>query len=233
MELERLNEELQLGLSYEKIEKLNKFINIFEDKNRFLNLSSLKNEDEFLKKHILDSLFVNKLVSFRDFKRVVDIGTGGGLPGIPLSIILENIDFTLIDSKQKKIKAVNEFIKDLSLKNAKGISARLEEISHENFFRESFDAIISRALAPLNILIELAIPFIKNNGIFIAMKGPSYKEELNLAKNAIKILSLDLLDIIEYKLLDGEERCIMLFKKNQKTNKIYPRKITNIKKTPL
>ena len=152
--------------------------------NEKFNLTAITDEKQIIEKHFLDSLFLAKYINLNN-KKVLDIGTGAGFPGIPLAIIFPNASFYLSDSNGKKITFLKEVVKELNLNNVTIIQSRIEEM---NKYRDQFDYVSARALKQLNILIELAIPLCKINGSLIAYKGPNYLDEINLSKNALKQL---------------------------------------------
>ena len=152
--------------------------------NEKFNLTAITDEKQIIEKHFLDSLFLAKYINL-DNKKVLDIGTGAGFPGIPLAIIFPNASFYLSDSNGKKITFLKEVVKELNLNNVTIIQSRIEEM---NKYRDQFDYVSARALKQLNILIELAIPLCKINGSLIAYKGPNYVDEIDLSKNALKQL---------------------------------------------
>lgn len=233
-QLTSLLQQSKLIITDDKISLLEKFINLFIEKNQHINLTKINDGQEFLIKHIIDSLLINQLIDIKSDMQIADLGTGGGLPGIPLAIINPKTKFTLIDSAQKKIKCVNEFTDQLGLKNIIGFSDRLEAIGKNKKYREKFDVVIARALAPLPILLELAIPLVRNGGVFVAMKGPSYLEELNRSVNAMKKLKIEPPAIKTYQLPENMgSRYLLIFHKKNSTPSIYPRQIGMPKKSPL
>lgn len=232
--LQQLLQQLNITIPEEKIGLLEKFIKLFIEKNQHINLTKINDETEFIIKHIVDSLLLDQLINIQPNTKIADLGTGGGLPGIPLTIMNLDSNFTLIDSVQKKIKCVEEFAHQLSLKNIKGLSDRLEAIGQNKKYREQFDVVIARALAPLPVLLELAIPLVKVGGVFVAMKGPNYLEELSRSMNAMQKLNIDQPTVKTYELPDKMgKRYLLIFKKDQPTPSNYPRNIGIPKKKPL
>jgi len=211
------------------IDKINIFLNYLLKINKVMNLTAIKNKEEMIEKHIYDSLLISKVYDFNN-KNVLDVGSGGGFPGIPLAILYPNSSFTLLDSTNKKINYLNDVINLLNLKNVKTICSRVEEIKD----KEKYDAIISRAFAPLNIYLELVAYLCKVNGSIIALKGSKGEEELIVANNAINKLNLKLMDTQIEELIESKEKRInYIFKKIDKTNNKYPRIYKDIKKKPL
>ena len=211
---------LNINLSENKIELFNKFIKEFCAYSEKINLIS-KNEINILfQKHIYDSLSVNLFLKNNVPLKLLDIGTGGGFPSLPIAILYDNIKVTAVDSTQKKINVVSEIAKKLDLKNIQAICERAENLP--NNCKNSFDIAVSRAMAELRIMLEYAIPYVKTGG-------------LSNAKNAIKILGVKLFDKIEYSLPmeNSPKRVLLVFKKVKDTPEIYPRKNGMISKKPL
>jgi 16S rRNA (guanine527-N7)-methyltransferase len=151
-----------------------------------------------------------------------------------LAILHPDSYFTLVDSVQKKIRCVEEFAKELGLKNVIAVSDRLEILGRRNEYREQFDIVVTRALAPLPVLLELGLPLVKINGKLIAMKGPSYTSEISDADNAIKKLNTGLPEIEKYILPDEMgTHYLLIFDKKSSTSDQYPRRIGVPNKTPL
>lgn len=200
------------------------FIDYLLEVNAHTNLTTITDIDEIKIKHIKDSLSVLDLIKEND--KVLDIGSGAGFPGIPLAIE-KKIDLTLIDSVNKKVKFMNQAIEKINLQNARAIHARAEDFTKDN--REKYDVVVSRAVANMTTLSELCLPFVKVGGIFIALKGPKADEELEEAKNAIKILGGKVIDIERFD-LSGNERANILVKKILPTKHKYPR-AKNLPKT--
>lgn len=203
------------------------FIDYLLEVNAHTNLTTITDIDEIKIKHIEDSLSVLDLIKEND--KVLDIGSGAGFPGIPLAIEKE-IDLTLIDSVNKKVNFMNQAIEKINLKNARAIHARAEDFAKDN--REKYDVVVSRAVANMTTLSELCLPFVKVGGIFIALKGPKADEELEEAKNAIKILGGKVIDIERFD-LSGNERANIVVKKIHPTNNKYPRGKNLPKNKPL
>ena len=200
------------------------FIDYLLEVNAHTNLTTITDTDEIKIKHIKDSLSVLDLIKEND--KVLDVGSGAGFPGIPLAIEKE-IDLTLLDSVNKKVKFMNQAIEKIDLKNARAIHSRAEDFAKDN--REKFDVVVSRAVANMTTLSELCLPFVKVGGIFIALKGPKADEELEEAKSAIKILGGKIIDVERFD-LSGNERANIVVKKIHPTNRKYPR-AKNLPKT--
>ncbi|MFO3665803.1 16S rRNA (guanine(527)-N(7))-methyltransferase RsmG [Anaerococcus sp. ENR0831] len=195
--------------------------------NSHTNLTSITDPEEIKIKHFEDSLSV--LPYIKEGNKVLDIGAGAGFPGIPLRIE-KNFDLTLVDSVNKKVNFMNEVIDKLDLSNARAIHTRAEDFAKEN--RETFDVVVSRAVANMSTLSELCLPFSKVGGIFIALKGPKADEELEAAQNAIKILGGQVKEIERFK-IDDNDRINIIVEKIHPTKKKYPRGKNQAKKNPL
>lgn len=226
--------ELGLVLSNDALQKYEIYKDMLVEWNKKFNITTITEEDEIYIKHFCDSLSLVNTKLFDDKKRVIDIGTGGGFPGLVLKIYNEELDMTLMDSLNKRIVFLNEVIKELKLSNVKAIHARAEELGVSNEHREKYDIAVSRAVASLNTLSEYCLPFVKVGGYFIAMKGPDVKEEVEESKNAIKLLGGELERIEDIKLpfLDITHTLIIIKKVKQTPNK-YPRQQGKPKKNPL
>ena len=195
--------------------------------NSHTNLTTITDPTEIKIKHFEDSLSV--LPYIKEGNKVLDIGAGAGFPGIPLRIE-KNFDLTLVDSVNKKVNFMNEVIEKLELENARAIHTRAEDFAKEN--RESFDVVVSRAVANMSTLSELCIPFLKNGGTFIALKGPKADEELEVASKAIDILGGKVKEIDRFS-IDDNDRVNIIVEKIHPTKKKYPRGKNQPKKNPL
>lgn len=209
------------------MDKFEKYEQMLIETNKKFNLTSIDDPEEIRIKHFEDSLTIKSYIN--DGMKVLDIGSGAGFPGIPLRIE-KDFDLTLIDSVNKKVNFMNQVIEELDLKNTRAIHVRAEDFAKEH--REEFDMVISRAVANLSTLSEYALPFLKVGGIFIAMKGPKAEEEYEDAKNALKILGGELINIDSMD-LHGNTRKNILIKKVRSTKKKYPRGKNLPKKKPL
>ncbi|BDU67874.1 MAG: ribosomal RNA small subunit methyltransferase G [Candidatus Tyloplasma litorale] len=219
------------NLSTEKIDKLNKLRKICLEYNIHTNLTSITKEQEFNIKHILDSIQITKYYELEN-KKILDVGSGGGFPGLVLAIVLNNSEVTMLDSNNKKITYIQYAINKLELKNTKTILARVEETDDE----DQYDIVVSRAVAPLNILLEIISNKVIEDGKCILYKGSNLEQEMPTKKD-LKIinkkLSLSLDRIYSFDLTRGIERKFISFNKNKKTNNTYPRKYNLIKKSPI
>lgn len=197
--------------------------------NNNVNLTAITKEEDVYLKHFYDSLTLFKGIDLKENLKICDLGTGAGFPGLVLKIVFPNLSITLVDSLEKRIKFLDLVIKELELKNIKTVHSRIEEFKET----EAFDVVVSRAVAKINILLELGCNIPKVNGLFVFMKG-NILEELKSAKNALKVLNYSLEKIISFKLpIEESERNIVILKHTSPTSNKYPRQFSIIKKKPL
>ena len=222
--------ELNINLTSEQLNQLDIYYKMLVEYNSHTNLTRITDENEVYLKHFYDSLTIVKVINL-DSQTLLDVGTGAGFPGLVLKIIFPNLKVTLVDSLNKRINFLNLVIEKLNLKNIVAIHARAEEYILNN--REKFDIVTSRAVANLNMLSELCIPFAKIGGYFIPMKADA-KEEINNSKSAIETLGGVIEDVVIFNLpYEKSIRTLIKIEKKVKTNVKYPRKFSEIKKKPL
>lgn len=182
---------LEIQLSREQISQFEKFGDLIQETNRHTNLTRVPPED-YVARHFLDSLLLVPILKKNDSKKIVDIGTGAGFPGVPLAITLPEAEFLLIDSLQKRIKFIQSVVDKLKLTNVSLVHGRAEEEFKEEGNFHKYDAAVSRAVAPLDKLIPWMKPWIKIGGIGIAIKGPSVFEEVKKVSERIECVGCDL-----------------------------------------
>lgn len=217
-------ENLNIFPTEKQIEQLNDYYNILIEWNKVMNLTAITEYKEVIVKHFLDSLVLGKVYDVTEDKNVIDMGTGAGFPGIPLKIMFPNLNITLMDSLNKRIKFLDEVILKLGLNGITAIHARAEELGRNEEYRESFDLCVSRAVARLASLSEFCIPFVKKGGFFIPYKAGNISEELIEAKNAIKTLGCEVVKEESFVLpFSDVERTLIVIKKTKQTPKTYPR----------
>ena len=221
-------QELGLDLEAPVQQQLCRFAQAVLDQNQVMNLTAITDPDQVARLHLVDSLTVLKTMDLAG-KRVIDVGCGAGFPGVPLKIACPRMELTLLDSLGKRMKWLEEILPRLDV-SARCITARAEEAAGE--YRESFDYATSRAVARLNILLELTAPFVKVGGYVLAMKGTAAREELAEAKNALSRLGLQVEKIQEFPMGDTSHGVIVL-KKVKPTPPQYPRRYAKIKQSPL
>lgn len=232
------HKELFINEGYElndkQIEKFETFYNLLQEWNYKIDITKIVDEDEVYIKHFLDSLLITKSGVIEKNQKIIDIGTGGGFPGIPLKIYNDTLSFTLLDSLKKRINFLDIVTSELNLSNLENLHGRAEEIARKEEYREKYDIATSRAVANLQTLLEYCLPFVKVGGYFIAMKGPNYKEELKESKGAINILGGVLDQVIEYELpLSLGQRSLIIIKKVKATPHRFPRSGGKPKSKPL
>ena len=219
-------------LNNEQIEAFDEYAKMIIEWNKMINLTSITDMDEIELKHFIDSLTISKYI--KDGEKVVDVGTGAGFPGIPLKIYNNTLNVTLVDSLNKRIKFLENVIEKLKLSNVVAVHARAEEVGRSNKYRESFDVATSRAVANLSVLVEYLLPLVKVGGKCICMKGSNIEDEINVAKNAIKILGGEIERIDNFELPNSDiKRNIIVINKIKKCDIKYPRKPGEPLKKPL
>lgn len=219
---------LGLTLPEERKDLLCRFAADMLAQNQVMNLTAITAPDEVAKRHLLDSL---SLLTAADMagKRVIDIGCGAGFPGVPLKIACPDMELILLDSLGKRMDWLSRELDILEI-NAQCVTARAEEEAAKR--TETCDIAVSRAVARLNILLELAAPYVKVGGQILAMKGASWEQELSEAKRAISVLGLQTETVRDFSREDGCNRVIVL-KKVRPTPPRYPRRYAKIKQDPL
>ena len=217
--------------SSEQIQKLSLYMEGIVDWNEKVNLTAITEPGEFVKKHYIDSLQVLNIADFQEAKRVLDLGTGGGFPGMPLAIACENKQFTLVDSLAKRLRIIDELAAEIGIENVRTIHGRFESLAHDEELREKYELVLSRAVAEMAVLAEYALPFIEVGGSLIAYKtaGEKLDEEIEAAGKAIKTLGGELSRIkkVEY------DHALVVINKVKSTPAKYPRKEGTPKKDPL
>lgn len=212
------------------LDRFDLFARLLVEWNEKMNLTAITEPQEIEVKHFLDCLLVQKYFDFSSVKTAVDIGAGAGFPSIPLLICNENVEFTLVDSLNKRLDFLSVVCKELGI-NANLIHSRAEELGQNEEFRESFDLALARAVAPMNVLSEYCLPFVKSGGSFVALKGSN--DDITPAQNAIRTLGGELVNNVSYKLNDGDLRTLAIVKKISQTPTQYPRKPKKISTKPL
>ncbi len=218
--LKELFAKYNISATDKMLEQLNKFYELVIQENKKFNLTAITEKNDFATKHILDCSLAN--TTLPQNAKVIDVGAGAGFPSIPLKIIRPDINLVMLDSLNKRVNFLNMVVGELNLENAVAVHARAEDYALQN--REKFDIAIARAVAGLSTLSEYCLPFVRIGGQFVALKGSAYKEELEQAQNAIKILGGELKDVQTPNIpeIDGERAIVIINKKSVASNK-YPR----------
>ena len=223
--------QLSLEPDARAIARLRRYYDLLEEQSKVMNLTAIHGEEDSARLHFLDSAALLTLAPLGGAK-VIDVGTGAGFPGLVLKILCPSIDLTLLDSLDKRVRFLQQVCDSLELPDVRCLHARAEEAPPQ--LRESFDFAVSRAVARLNVLSELCLPFVKPGGSFLAMKGPGAEEELAEAKRAIRLLGGQPERVAPYALPGCDaQHSLVLVKKTGPTPRGYPRRWAQIKKTPL
>ena len=223
-----------LGVRFlvEQIEQFFEYMNLLIEWNEKMNLTAITDPEEIILKHFIDSITILK--ELEDNSKIVDVGTGAGFPGIPLSIMNPTLKITLVDSLNKRLLFLKEVVNKLNLKNIEIVHASAEEFGQNKKYRESFDVATSRAVANLSTLSEYLIPLVKVGGKIISMKASDAKQELNEAKKAIEVLGGIVEKVDEFNLPQSDiGRTVIIIKKDKTTPNKYPRKPGTPSKEPI
>ena len=221
----------QLTADEAALERFRRYYELLTEWNRIMNLTAISGEEDTARLHFLDCAALAELTELRG-KRVIDVGTGAGFPGLVLKILCPEMELTLLDSLDKRVKFLRTVCAELGFADVRCLHARAEEAPAE--LRQSFDLACSRAVARLNLLSELCLPFVKPGGLFIAMKGPELMEELREAEKGIRLLGGEVERTAEYAVPGAELRHnAVLIRKIADTPGKYPRKWAQMKKQPL
>lgn len=219
---------LGLDLSEEQRQTLCAFGKAVVEQNKVMNLTAITEDAQVAKLHLLDSLTVLTAADLAG-RRVIDVGCGAGFPGVPIAIGCPEAEVTLLDSLGKRMKWLEQILPQLGIR-AELITGRAEEAAAGR--RETYDYAVSRAVARLNILLELTAPYVKPGGAVLAMKGAAARDELSQCANAIGRLGLKLEQIREYP-MDGVNHAVIVLRKVSPTPPQYPRRYAKIKQNPL
>jgi len=223
-----------ITLSPEQTKQFEQLFTLFTEWNSKINLSAIRDKEGIYTKHFLDSILPIKHIEFSG-NRLLDLGAGGGFPTLPLGILYPQIEIHALDSVGKKMKAVQDMADQLGL-NIKTHHGRIEDFGQDKNFREKFDIVTARALAPWPTLLEYTLPFVKKGGQFIAYQGPAIQEDLQTYKDLEAKLGGQITDIYQDSYHDGEEKIERIFiqvLKESSTLKQYPRPVGVPKQKPL
>lgn len=211
--------------------RLKTYYEYLEERNRVMNLTAISGAEDVARLHFLDCAALLTVCDFAD-KKVIDVGTGAGFPGMVLKIVQPDMDITLLDSLNKRIDFLSELCARLKLENVQCVHVRAEEISEER--RAAYDIAVSRAVARLGTLCELCLPYLRVGGLFIAMKGPDCGSEVEEAESAMQLLGAQLKETLRYTIPGTDiSHAAVVIEKTKPTHPKYPRKWAQIKKQPL
>lgn len=225
-----------LGIRYndKMIEQFREYMDMLLEWNEKVNLTAIKEKDEFIKKHYIDSVICHGFPEMKNAETIIDVGTGGGFPGIPLAIIFPEKQFVLMDSLLKRLKIIDELTEKLGIDNVRTLHGRAEDLGRNKEHREKYDICVSRAVANLATLSEYCLPFIKVGGSFLAYKAVKAEEEIKAAKGAVHLLGGTISREEKVELPDFNlEHNIIVIDKVQNTSAKYPRKAGTPSKEPL
>ena len=212
------------------VDKLLRFSALLLEKNKVMNLTAVTDPTEVVTRHFLDCAALAPRM--RAGERVIDVGTGAGFPGMPLAILCPETEFVLLDALRKRIDFLNEVIDALGLTNVAAVHARAEDYAKEH--RGAFDGAVSRAVADLRVLSELALPMVRVGGAFLAMKADDCADELASAAHALSVLGAPDPAVERYTVPhDGVQRALVILRKTGETPAQYPRRFKKIQTAPL
>lgn len=224
--------EYGLEVSPAQAESFQQYMELLVEWNEKMNLTAITEPKEVAIKHFLDSILLLKYMEIPQGAKLIDVGTGAGFPGLPLKIMRPDIELTLLDGLNKRLIFLQDVLNKLKI-SAELVHARAEEAGRQKKYRTVYNFATARAVAPLNLLSEYCLPFLKTGGIFAAMKGPQITEELNSAQNAIKLLGCSVKGTEEFALPGGDGRSLVLIERTNELAAIYPRHGAKITKSPL
>lgn len=213
-------------------EQFQKYMELLVEWNEKINLTTITEPREVAVKHFLDSILLLKYLDIPNGAKLIDVGTGAGFPGLPLKIIRPGLQLTLLDGLNKRLVFLQDVLDKLDL-SAEPLHARAEEGGRQPKYRVKFDFATARAVAPLNLLCEYCLPFLKMGGVFAAMKGPQSEKEVEAALTAIRLLGCELVDTKEFSLPGGDGRSLILIQRTKLLPDLYPRHGSKIAKQPL
>lgn len=228
--LKQTFEKYGIILSKTQENQFDKYFSMLIETNKVLNLTAITEENEVLIKHFLDSAIPEKFIPKNS--TVIDIGSGAGFPALPLKIVRDDLDITMVDSLNKRVNFLNEVINELNLQKTCAFHSRAEDFAKEN--REKFDVAVARAVASLDTLVEYLLPFVKVGGIAVIYKSTKLDEEIEIAKTAIKTLGGKIEKIEKFEIFEENlQRNILILKKITKTPPKYPRGKNQPKTNPI
>ena len=227
------SEVMGLSVSDDLIEKLEIYAKELKEWNEKINLTAITDDEGIAVKHFIDSLMLLKYVDIPENSKIIDVGTGAGFPGLVIAATRPDVKVTLLDSTGKKLKVVNDIGEKMGLSNYEILNMRAEEAGQKKEYREIYDFATARAVAELRVLSEYCLPFVKQNGYFISMKGALADKEIENASNALKTLSGKIEEKYNFNLCDAGERNIIKIKKISQIPTKYPRVSAQIAKKPL
>ncbi|WP_055071991.1 16S rRNA (guanine(527)-N(7))-methyltransferase RsmG [Clostridium massiliamazoniense] len=232
--MKNASERVGMEFNEDKYKKFMLYKDLLKEWNEKINLTAITEDEDIVKKHFIDCINAFEAEQFKTAKTIIDVGTGAGFPGLPIAIMRDDVEVTLLDALNKRINFLNIVINSLGLKNIRTIHARAEEGSRQKELRQSFDIATSRAVANMSMLSEFCIPYVKTGGYFIALKGPNIEEELVDGRNAVKTLGGVIEEVKPVKIEETDlNHNLVIVKIIKGCGKTYPRNMGNIKRKPL
>lgn len=226
-------EALNLSIDKQKVEKFIDYKKLLVSWSKKMNITSLTSSQDIIIKHFIDSVSSAAYISYSD-KKIIDIGSGGGFPGLPLKIVFPEIQITFVDSSSKKARALKSICEELKMDNYQVINDNIENVARVQTHRESYDIAVSRAVSPLNTLLEYMIPMLRVKGKAVIYKGPDVEKEVENSHNALRVLKSKIKKNVYFRLpFTNEGRRILVVEKEGKTEPEYPRGIGKPRKRPL
>ena len=225
-----LIDNLNIKEAEEKAHLLERYMEEVLKWNEKVNLTAITDRDEFVQKHLIDSLLCAETLAFTPSSSICDVGTGGGFPGVPLAVCYPDKEFVLMDSLSKRVRIVQQICDELGIKNVRTVHGRAEDLARQEDYRDGFDLCVSRAVANMRVLCEYCLPFVRKDGAFIAYKGPDCESEIGDAQKAIRMLGGGEPEIRQ---LPHLGHSLVIIKKIKPTPDAYPRKAGTPAKKPL
>ncbi len=226
--------EIHVELDERKIKQFYRFYELLIEWNRVMNLTGITESEEIVEKHFVDSLSIVKVLDLKQVDKILDLGTGAGFPGIPLKIVFPHLNMVLLDSLNKRIKFLDEVIKELELTEIYTIHGRAEDYARKEEYREQFDLCVLRAVANLSTLTEYCLPYVKKGGVFVSYKSGNIDEEIAESKKAAQLLGGNIVDVVKFQLPGTDiNRSFVKIEKVKNTGGKYPRKSGIPAKEPL
>lgn len=220
----RMND-IHIKLDNRQLEQFQRFYEMLIEWNKVMNLTGITEFEEVVTKHFVDSLSIVNIYDLNRVRRVIDVGTGAGFPGIPLKIAFPHLEVVLLDSLNKRIRFLNNVIDELKIKDIYTLHGRAEDFARKSEYREKFDLCVSRAVSNLSTLAEYCIPYVEGNGIFISYKSGNIEEEIEESERAVQVLGGKIEEVLKFQLPGTDiSRAFVRIRKVKATGGKYPRK---------